>query len=179
MSLSSVTPTTPTTSLYTGIYSDGAADSGTFARVIQRQDDSETVSTIRTDATGQTSTDQTTMTDNADGSITRDAVLTNAQGQTVQRDITLGAAQNGARSVTGTITTANGSVDQVTGSRITTSNGFNEALSLTNAAGQIASGTVAYAKTGSVDSTGVTGTNFLGAAISQQGSTTTLSSMLI
>jgi hypothetical protein len=175
MSLSSVT-SPPSTTLYTGSYSSPSGD-GTFARVIQQQGDSETISTIRTSSAGKTTTNQTTIIDNTDGTVTRDSTSTNAQGQTVQRDLTLGVSQGGTRSVSGTVTDSDGSVDQVSGTIAATSNGFNEALSLSNSSGQTATSNVAYAQAGSVDTNSVTGTNFLGGAINQQTSATTLSTL--
>jgi len=178
MSIASV-GSTPTTTLQTGIFTGGALGDGAFARVVQQKGNTETITATRTNAAGQSSTGQVTVTRNADGTVTRDATWTNAQGQKVQRDLTLGVDQDGTRSVDGTITSASGSVDQVSGSLTATSNGFNEALSLTNPAGQTANAAVAYTQAGSVDTTGITGTGFQGDAISQQFGTTTLSSLTL
>jgi len=165
----------PYTSVQTGTFTGGPLGSGTFTRTTQSQGDTVTISGTRTSTSGQTVTDQISITRNADGSITRDSTYTNALGKSVQRDVTLGALQDDTRSVTGTITDASGAVDQVAGTWSTAAGGYNEALTLTNAAGQTATAAIAYAQTGSLDTTGITGTNFSGAAISQQNTETVLS----
>lgn len=165
----------PYTIVQTGTFTGGPLGSGTFTRTSVSQDGTISIDGTRTNASGQSVTDQITITRNADGSITRDATYTNLQGKSVQRDLTFGVAQNGTRSVTGTITDATGAVDQVSGTQSGNSAGSNDALTITNAAGQSTTVATAYAQSGSLDSFSLTGTDFLGNAISQAGTDTVLS----
>lgn len=166
----------PYTSLQTGSFS-GASGSGSFARVVQQQGDTRTVNSVRTTTTGQSSFNQTSTTRNPDGTISRSATYTNPQGKVSQSNVTLGATQNGTRSITGTVTDAGGTTGQVSGSFTATGSGYNEALAVSDPSGQTATAAVAYTQAGSVDTTSITGTNFLGNAIDSQSISTVLSSL--
>jgi hypothetical protein len=168
---------TPTITLQTGTFTGGALGGGDFARFIEQQGNVTTTETTRTNAAGQTTTDQQVVTRNADGTITTTDNDIDVGGAPVLADNTLGVVQNGTRDLTGTVTLSNGATDQITGVEQATGDGTTQALTLTNAAGQTASEDISFTHGGTIDTSSVTGTGFNGASIDQQGTLTILSSM--